>query len=195
MTREPWRRPRPRDETDDGIGVTVGRLARRVGLSRSTLLYYDRIGLLTPSFGGRGAYRRYSDDDVRRLEQILELRAAGVRLADIKRILDVPGEGLAAVLERRLEELNTDIARLREQQRLIIGILKSDHLHARVGVMNRDTWVALLAASGFSHDDMRRWHAEFDRLAPQRHREFLEFLCIPADDIERIRAWALAGDD
>jgi hypothetical protein len=83
----------------------------------------------------------------------------------------------------------------REQQRLIIGILKSDHLHARVGVMNRDTWVALLAASGFSHDDMRRWHAEFERLAPGRHREFLEFLCLPADDIERIRAWALADDD
>ncbi len=190
-----WRRPRPIEGAGDRLGVTVGRLARSVGLSRSTLLYYDRIGLLRPSSGGDGAYRRYSEDDVRRLEQILELRAAGVRLADILRILDTPGEGLAAVLERRLEELNGDIARLREQQRLIIGILKSDHLHARVGVMNRDTWVELLAASGFSHEDMRRWHAEFERLAPERHREFLEFLCIPAGDIERIRAWALAGDE
>lgn len=182
-------------EGDDRTRVTVGRLARRVGLSRSTLLYYDHIGLLRPSSGGRGAYRRYSKDDVRRLEQILELRAAGVRLADIRRILDAPSEGLATVLEGRLEELNADIARLREQQRLIIGILKSDDLHARVGVMNRDTWVALLAASGFSHRDMRRWHAEFERLAPRRHREFLEFLCIPTEDIERIRAWALADDD
>ncbi len=30
-------------------GITVGQLARRSGLSRATLLYYDRLGLLRPS--------------------------------------------------------------------------------------------------------------------------------------------------
>jgi len=41
-------------------GETVGRLARRFGLSRSALLYYHRIGLLVPSMGGDGRYRRYT---------------------------------------------------------------------------------------------------------------------------------------
>ena len=99
--------------------------------------------------------------------------------------------------ESRLESVTEEAfeSRMRSLNQMLRHYLKSDHLHARVGVMNRDTWVSLLAASGFSHDDMRRWHAEFERLAPDRHREFLEFLCIPADDIERIRAWALAEDD
>ena len=32
-----------------GTPLTIGRLARQHGLSRSTLLYYDRIDLLHPS--------------------------------------------------------------------------------------------------------------------------------------------------
>jgi len=171
-------------------GETVSRLARRFSLSRSTLLYYDRIGLLCPRRSGDGEYRRYSEADVARLAQICRYREAGVRLADIQRILDAPEDSLAEVLEARLEELNAEIAHLREQQRVIVGILRSKPLRERIGVMNRERWTELLRASGFTHEDMRRWHAAFERHAPDKHREFLEFLCIPDDDIETIRGWA-----
>jgi DNA-binding transcriptional MerR regulator len=176
-------------------GLTVTRAARRFGLSRSTLLYYDRIGLLRPSRRGDGEYRRYSAADLARLEQICRYRTAGVRLADIRAILDSPDDRLAAVLEQRLEELNGEIRALREQQRVIVGLLSSEHRDRRVGVMNRERWTELLVASGFSREDMRRWHAAFERHAPERHREFLEFLCIPEEDIQRIRAWCRATDD
>lgn len=134
----------------------MGRLARRFGLSRTTLLYYDRIGLLRPSTGGSGAYRHYTQVEVRRLEQIVRFRAAGVPLADIRRILDGPSDSLAAVLERRLIALTDEIAQLREQQRVIVGILKSDAARARLGAFSRAGWTSLLAASGFSEDDMHR---------------------------------------
>ncbi len=39
--------------------ITIGRLARRFGLSRSTLLYYDSIGLLSPSTRSAKDYRLY----------------------------------------------------------------------------------------------------------------------------------------
>ncbi|MFH1036362.1 MAG: MerR family transcriptional regulator [Pseudomonadota bacterium] len=169
---------------------TVGRLARRHGLSRSTLLYYDSIGLLKPSRRGKGDYRRYSQQDAQRLEQICLYRQTGLSLSDIAKVLEAPDSRLAGLLERRLEELNQDIARLREQQRFIMGILQNPELGRRVGVMNRQTWVELLAASGFSQEDMLRWHLEFERLAPDKHRQFLEFLCIPAEEVEMIRNWA-----
>lgn len=172
-------------------GWTVGRLARRFGLSRSTLLYYHRIGLLAPSRGGGGDYRRYSAADAARLEAIVRYRAAGLPLADIGRVLGGPESTLTEALERRLDVLNREIAELREQQRLIVGLLASPAAHERLGVMSRRRWTGLLAAAGFTEADMRRWHAAFERHAPSEHREFLRFLCVPDAEIEGIVRWAV----
>lgn len=172
---------------------TVGALAKRCGLSRSTLLYYDSLGLLAPSCRTAANYRVYTEQDAERLDQICTYRRAGIPLKEIARILESPESSLARILEERLDELNCDIERLREQQRLIIGLLRNEEALGRIGVMNRETWVALLSASGFSNDDMIRWHVEFERLYPAKHRAFLEFLCIPDDEIEMIRSWASAA--
>jgi DNA-binding transcriptional MerR regulator len=168
---------------------TIGRLAKRFGLSRSTLLYYDRIGLLQPSARGNGRYRYYTDEDAQRLEQICTYRMAGLPLRDIKLVLDCSENTLAQVLEQRLEDLNQDIQCLREQQALIIGLLKNNELFERIGVMNKQTWTSLLSAAGFSIEDMRRWHIDFERLSPEKHLRFLKFLCIPDEEIELIRSW------
>jgi len=169
---------------------TIGRLAKRFHLSRSTLLYYDSIGLLKPSARTDGNYRVYSEKDAKRLEQICVYRRAGLRLEDITTVLDSPENSLVSVLEPRLEELNEDIRRLREQQHFIIGILKNNSLFERIGVMTKETWVSLLAASGFGEREMRRWHIEFERLSPDKHLRFLRFLCIAEDEIQIIRSWA-----
>jgi len=47
--------------------MTVGQLARAHGLSRTTLLYYDRIGQLTPDGRTRSGYRTYGPDAQKRL--------------------------------------------------------------------------------------------------------------------------------
>jgi hypothetical protein len=47
-----------------------------------------------------------------------------------------------------------------------------------------------MKASGMSEADMHRWHAEFERAAPEEHREFLEYLHIPAAEVRAIREWA-----
>ncbi len=175
---------------------TVGALAKRFGLSRSTLLYYDSLGLLAPSGRTAANYRVYTEDDAQRLDQICTYRSAGIPLKEIVRILESPENSLSRVLEERLDELNRDIERLREQQRLIVGLLRNEAAICRVGFMNRETWVALLGASGFTNDDMIRWHVDFERLYPDKHRAFLEFLCIPEDEIEMIRSWAwTAGNE
>src|SRR5574344_1987818 len=46
---------------------TIGQIAKRFALSRSTLLYYDTIGLLSPSGRSQANYRLYTDNDVRRM--------------------------------------------------------------------------------------------------------------------------------
>lgn len=172
---------------------TIGRLARKHHLSRSTLLYYDSIGLLRPSARSESNYRYYTAQDAARLEQICVYRRAGLPLKEIKRILDAPQNELTEALENRLSDLNEEVARLREQQRFILGILQSDRYYGRIEVMNRDTWVSLLEAAGFSQEEMLRWHVQFERMAPDKHRRFLEFLCLPEEEIERIRSLAARG--
>ena len=167
--------------------VTVGALARAHGLARSTLLYYDAIGLLRPSSHSASGYRRYGPEEERRLALIYTYRRAGLSLDAIRRALDGASEGLAAVLEERISELDGDIERLRDQQRLIAGLLERPDLLRRERVLDKRTWVDLLAASGMSEADMERWHDEFERAAPAKHQRFLELLGLPAAEIAAIR--------
>jgi hypothetical protein len=98
------------------------------------------------------------------------------------------------VLRRRLVELGAGIERLRGQQRAIARLLTSAHKLRSIPMVTKEKWVAVMKAAGFSEDDMRRWHAEFEKGAPDEHQEFLEFLHIPQDETSRIRAWS-RGDN
>lgn len=171
--------------------VAVGRLARSLGLSRSTLLYYDSIGLLRlSSRDASSGYRLYSAKDRRRLERIRALRSAGLSLGDIGRILDGPRGATSAILERRLEALNHEIAGLREQQRIVARLMKSRSVLRRARAMTKERWVAILKATGLSEGAMRRWHVEFERMAPEGHHDFLESLGLPPGEVRRIRRWS-----
>jgi hypothetical protein len=54
-------------------------------------------------------------------------------------------------------------------------------------MITKDKWVSIMKSCGFSNEQMQRWHAEFERSAPEEHQEFLEFLHIPAREINTIR--------
>jgi DNA-binding transcriptional MerR regulator len=58
------------------------------GVAVQSLRLYERHGLLTPTRSDGGT-RRYSADDLARLQRISELVAAGVNIAGIRRILDL----------------------------------------------------------------------------------------------------------
>ncbi len=172
---------------------TISQLARHFGLSRGTLLHYDKIGLLKASARTTKGYRRYSEGDKRRLELICLYRDAGVSLDDIRRILDGPRQSLTLALERRLADLQKDLSRIRRQQDVIIRILQRPDLAKRYRGLDKAGWVELLNAAGLDGPAMMRWHAEFERMAPEAHQEFLQSLRIPAREIRRIRCDAASG--
>ncbi len=169
---------------------TVTKLARRCSLSRGTLLYYESIGLLKPPSRTAGNYRAYGGKDLQRLERICIYRKAGLKLADIRDLLDRPGGGAVEVLKRRLKEIDVEVERLREHQRAIFRLLRSKRPFGRNHVVTKEKWVSVMKAAGFTEADMKRWHAEFERSAPDEHQEFLEFLHIPTEEIHKIRDWS-----
>lgn len=169
---------------------TVGQLAKLFGLSRSTLLYYDEIGVLSPSARSASNYRLYSDDDVRRMERITVYREAGLPLETISRILRDGGDSVPGVLERHLQKLSREIARLRHQQHLIGELLGNVQLLRGSRSLTKEQWVALLASTGMSEDGMCKWHAEFEKNFPDAHQDFLESLGIPEEEITMIRKYS-----
>ncbi|AGA89327.1 putative transcriptional regulator [Thioflavicoccus mobilis 8321] len=170
--------------------LTIGQVAKRFALSRSTLLYYDEIGLLRPSGRSRTNYRLYSEADLRRMERICRYRSAGLSLEAIAGLLDNAEEDLATVLHDQLAALNREIQQLRDQQRLITQLLQAGDTLALSRVVTKEIWTGLLRAAGLDERGMHRWHAEFERTSPEAHRDFLESLGLEEKEIGTIRAWS-----
>lgn len=173
--------------------LNVTELARSCGLSRSTILYYESIGLLRPAVRTASRYRQYGEREIARLRQICLYRDAGLKLGDIRALLERPATGDAAsVLQRRLAEIGSEIERLRSHQLSILALLRNKTRFRRLEMMTKDKWVSIMKASGFTEADMHRWHAEFEKAAPEDHQEFLEYLKIPAEETAKIREWSRA---
>jgi MerR family transcriptional regulator, thiopeptide resistance regulator len=172
--------------------MTVTALARAAGLSRSTVLYYESIGLLRKVKRSGANYRLYGEPDALRLRQICVYRAAGLTLADIRAALDRPADDFAAILDRRMARIGLEIDRLRGQQRAIARLLQTTGRRKK-DMLSKEKWTKVMRDSGFSDDDMRRWHAQFEKDAPEDHEEFLRFLHIPDDEVRRIREWSRVG--
>jgi DNA-binding transcriptional MerR regulator len=131
--------------------------------------------------------------NLRRLQQICAYRDAGLKLEDIRAILDRPEDDASSVLKRRLIEINGEIETLRNHQRAILQLLRSYDFNERTDMNTKEKWVSVMKAAGFTEADMQRWHAAFEKSAPEEHQEFLEFLHIPKEEIATIREWSRKG--
>ncbi|MGG3887975.1 MerR family transcriptional regulator [Metabacillus fastidiosus] len=68
--------------------LTIGELAKELGVTIRTLRYYDKIGLLKPSDYKEGGHRLYSTEAIVRLQQIQSLKFIGLSLRDISSLLE-----------------------------------------------------------------------------------------------------------
>jgi DNA-binding transcriptional MerR regulator len=110
---------------------TIGELAREFDLTTRAIRFYEDLGLLTPERAG--AQRVYTARDRTRLTLTLRAKRLGLKLTEVKDILDmydsprdtapqlqrflgVLGEHRAQ-LEAQLEELQTNLAEVRAQEK------------------------------------------------------------------------------
>ena len=63
---------------------TAGELASMFGISKQSLLYYDKIHLLSPDFISENGYRHYSIAQFLDLEIIVNLRSLDIPINDIQ---------------------------------------------------------------------------------------------------------------
>ena len=122
----------------------ISELAELVGLSRSTLLYYGKLGLIEAQRQSNG-YRLYSEKDLQRVRLLQQLQAGGLTLKECQACLDAKIE--RSLLENRLKQLDEELL---QKQR------------------SRDLLAAMLGESG-----LEEWHESMDKLAPDAHLDWL----------------------
>jgi MerR family transcriptional regulator, thiopeptide resistance regulator len=169
---------------------SISQIARKCGLSRSTLLFYDRLGILRSSGRTGTGYRVYGEREVNRLRRIRQLREAGLSLKEIRSVLAAGGTPGTRLLEERMRKTAEEIVGLKNQQRLLAGMLRKVASGKRPRCVDKQMWIEMLAAAGMDQSAMSRWHTEFEHRSPEGHQEFLLSLGIPPSEAARIRSFS-----
>lgn len=122
----------------------ISELAQKVNLSRTTLLYYEKLGLISSKRQANG-YRSYSEFDLQRVKLLQQLQAGGLSLKECQACLEAKIN--RAQLLQRLQTLDEDIAQKQKSRELLSSML------------------------GMS--SMRDWHQATDKHAPSAHLDWL----------------------
>ena len=106
--------------------MTIGELAKSVGVPDSTIRFYERSGLLRPSGRTASNYRYYGPDAGDRLTFIRAAQAAGFELSDIKSMLAfqdgrvAPCAEVQTLVMARLKGVRGQLRKLRHVERVLV---------------------------------------------------------------------------
>lgn len=134
----------------------ISELAAKLGVSRTTLLYYERLGLVT---GQRldNRYRYYSEGDLQRLILIQQLQSAGLSLKECQECLQAKLD--KSLLESRLNQLNEEIEKKQHARELLMALLgkgSQRELHQSLGKNAPNAYLNWLHAQGYSEKEALR---------------------------------------
>lgn len=100
--------------------MTIGQVARAAGVAATTLRYYEREGILTPTVRNGAGYRLYDAQAVERLQFLRSAQAVGFTLEDIRALSQLDEHdpkscktGVQRLLEQRLAEVETKMKELK----------------------------------------------------------------------------------
>lgn len=111
--------------------LTVTQLARAVGVRADTVRYYERVGLLPPPERTPAEHRRYDDSAVDRMRFIQGSQRLGLRLREIRSLLDVrdtgvcPCEPAEDLLRQHVEEVDRELARLTALRAELVAMVEA----------------------------------------------------------------------
>lgn len=122
----------------------ISELGLQVGLSRSTLLYYEKLGIIK-GLRQENGYRIYTDADMQRLKLLQQLQAGGLTLKECQACLEAKLN--RQDLQKRLETLDHEIAQKQKARSLLASLLGGS--------------------------SMRDWHQSVEKVAPAAHMNWL----------------------
>ena len=108
----------------------VAELAARAGVTPATIRHYARSGLLHAHRDPENGYRQFVATDVERVRFVRCAQDLGLRLNNIRSIMDAaehgeaPCDSVRALVQRRMEEISCEIAALRRTRQRIVHAME-----------------------------------------------------------------------
>lgn len=120
---------------------TIGQMSQASGVNLETIRYYERTGLLPEPPRSASGYRRYSEDDVRRLRFVRRGRELGFSIAEVKELLrladhpDSPCQEADQLVREHLVSVEArirDLLALRDELSRLAGCHSDNAEHCRL---------------------------------------------------------------
>lgn len=184
--------------------MTVGEVAKKMGVTVRTLQYYDKEGLLSPSAESEGGRRLYKDKDLVMLHQILSLKSLGFSLEAIRQCLtslDTPTDVAnvlteqAVAVRKQIEQLSSSLIAIEQLKEEVLQIQSVDfkkYADIIVNLQLKNDYYWLIKhfddqmmdhiSNRFNIDDAKEFMNKFSKIQEEAVR--LYHAGIPADSDE-----------
>lgn len=113
------------NETTKAVFV-ISVAAELAGMHPQTLRIYERKGLIDP-FRTPGGTRRYSNEDIERLELIQDLTSQGLNLEGVRRVLALQEENRQ--LKKKVNRLRGQVSKIEDQAQQMIDEVRRSFRH------------------------------------------------------------------
>ncbi|MCD6526182.1 MAG: MerR family transcriptional regulator [Desulfuromonas sp.] len=150
---------------------SITEVSQKIGVARSTLLYYERLGIISPRRLAKNNYRRYSEHDVTHLIVLRQLQQAGFSLDECQQVLN--GNIESTLIEQHLVRLQQELQQMEVTQQLLQALYK----HQTGKQMDHRA----------SKHQLQQWHHNFEQLSADAHVQWLRQMGFSEKEIFHIR--------
>ncbi len=108
--------------------LTISKLAEKARVRPGTIRFYEKAGLLPPADRTAAGYRVYEEEAADRLRFIKGVQRFGLRLREVRELLEVMDRGLCpcghteALVRNRIAEVGQGIARLEDVKNRLVQL-------------------------------------------------------------------------
>lgn len=125
---------------------TIDEAAERMGLTKHTLRYYEREGLLPAITKSSNGHRRYTEDDLGWVRFLQLLRATGMPIREMKTFMTITWAGDHTIPER--------VKVLTRYRQALVARMAADRDHLERLNSKIDYYAGVLAAQEASPEDI-----------------------------------------
>lgn len=111
--------------------LSIGQVAQRANVNIQTIRYYERVGLIPKAERKESGYRKFSLEDVLRIQFIKHAQAAGFLLKEIKELLaikvdsDTTCDDVRNLAEKKIMEIDEKIRHMQEMKQTLENLTES----------------------------------------------------------------------
>lgn len=150
--------------------ISISEVKKLTGVTVRAMRYYDQIGLLRPSAKSAGGHRMYSEEDLKKLQQIQFLKTMGLKLDEIKEMIADPDWNWIASLKNQLAYVLQEQDKLKQMEASLRGLI---HTIIAEGDEFRGALQQLIRLSSMDKKIKQDFRS---RVFEEQEREWLELL-------------------